>query len=57
MIEALMSRKRQGKAERMKSFEKARTRALARLWKGLDLQWKPAASRDALYRRGARKTS
>src|SRR3954447_7454601 len=32
-----------------KSFASARRRALARLRKGLDLQWSPPASRDALH--------
>jgi len=34
------------------SFTSARRRALARLRKGLDLQWTPPASRDALHDRG-----
>ena len=33
-------------------FTSARRRAVARLRKGLDLQWTPAASRDALHDRG-----
>ncbi len=37
---------------RRKSFTSARRRALARLGKGLDLQWTPPASRDALHDRG-----
>jgi len=35
-----------------RSFTSARRRAVARLRKGLDLQWTPAASRDALHDRG-----
>ena len=35
-----------------RSFTSARRRALARLGKGLDLQWTPPASRDALHDRG-----
>lgn len=35
-----------------RSFTSARRRALARLRKGLDLQWAPPASRDALHDRG-----
>jgi predicted XRE-type DNA-binding protein len=35
-----------------KSFTSARRRALARLRKGLDLQWTPPASWDALHDRG-----
>ena len=34
------------------SFTSARRRAVARLRKGLDLQWTPPASRDALHDRG-----
>jgi predicted XRE-type DNA-binding protein len=34
------------------SFRSARRRAVARLRKGLDLQWTPPASRDALHDRG-----
>jgi predicted XRE-type DNA-binding protein len=33
-------------------FSSARRRAVARLRKGLDLQWTPPASRDALHDRG-----
>jgi predicted XRE-type DNA-binding protein len=35
-----------------RSFTSARRRAVARLRKGLDLQWTPPASRDALHDRG-----
>ena len=35
-----------------RSFTSARRRAVARLRKGLDLQWTPPASRDALHERG-----
>ena len=35
-----------------RSFTSARHRAVARLRKGLDLQWTPPASRDALHDRG-----
>lgn len=40
-----------------RSFTSAKRRALARLGKGLDLQWTPPASRDALHdrRRGSRR--
>lgn len=37
-----------------RSFTSARRRAVARLRKGLDLQWTPPASRDALHDRGQR---
>ena len=35
-----------------RSFTSARRRAIARLRNGLDLQWTPPASRDALHERG-----
>jgi predicted XRE-type DNA-binding protein len=35
-----------------RSFTSARRQAVARLRKGLDLQWTPPASRDALHDRG-----
>lgn len=35
-----------------RSFTSARRRAVARLVKGLDLQWTPPVSRDALHERG-----
>jgi predicted XRE-type DNA-binding protein len=35
-----------------RSFTTAKRRAIARLRKGLDLQWTPPASRDALHERG-----
>jgi len=35
-----------------RSFTSARRRAVARLRKGVDLQWTPPASRDALHDRG-----
>ena len=35
-----------------RTFTSARRRAIARLRKGLDLQWTPPASRDALHDRG-----
>jgi predicted XRE-type DNA-binding protein len=38
--------------QRPESFTSARRRALARLRKGLDLQWTPPAFRDALHDRG-----
>ena len=34
-----------------KAFDRARRRALARLRKGLDLQWTPPKSRDELHER------
>jgi predicted XRE-type DNA-binding protein len=38
--------------QKPRSFSSARRRAVARLRKGLDLQWTPPASRDALHDRG-----
>ena len=40
-----------------KSFAAARRRALARLRKGLDLQWTPPRSREALHDRAARRNA
>jgi hypothetical protein len=40
--------------QKRRSFTAGR-RALVRLRNGLDLQWTPPASRDALHDRGARK--
>jgi len=37
-----------------RSFASARRRAVGRLRKGLDLQWTPSASRDALHERSTR---
>jgi len=36
---------------RQRLFERARRRALRRLYDGLDLQWTPQRSRDALHER------
>jgi predicted XRE-type DNA-binding protein len=38
--------------QKPRSFSSARRRAVARLRNGLDLQWTPPASRDALHDRG-----
>jgi predicted XRE-type DNA-binding protein len=38
--------------QRPRSFSAAKRRAVARLRKGLDLQWTPPASREALHDRG-----
>ena len=43
---------RKATTRQRRSFTSARRRAVARLRKGLDLQWTPAASRDALHDRG-----
>ena len=47
-----MARKPKATPRQRRSFTSARRRALARLGKGLDLQWTPPASRDALHDRG-----
>jgi predicted XRE-type DNA-binding protein len=47
-----MALKPKGTPRQRKSFASARLRALARLRKGLDLQWMPPTSRDALHDRG-----
>jgi putative addiction module component (TIGR02574 family) len=39
------------RAVRQRLFDRARRRALARLRDGLDLQWVPCGSREALHRR------
>jgi predicted XRE-type DNA-binding protein len=44
--------KQKASTRRRRSFASARSRAVARLRKGLDLEWKPPASRDALHDRG-----
>jgi predicted XRE-type DNA-binding protein len=47
-----MALKPKGTTRQRRSFTSARRRAVARLRKGLDLQWTPPASRDALHNRG-----
>jgi hypothetical protein len=37
----------------LKSYRRARTRALARLRDGMDLRWTPARSRDEIHERRA----
>ena len=44
--------KPQATTQQRRSFTSAKRRALARLRKGLDLQWTPPASRDTLHDRG-----
>jgi DnaJ-domain-containing protein 1 len=48
-----MTLKPEGSSRRRRSFTAARRRILARLRKGLDLQWTPANSQDELHDRGA----
>ena len=47
-----MAVKRKVTPRQHRSFTSARRRAVTRLRKGLDLQWTPPASRDALHDRG-----
>lgn len=47
-----MALKPKATTRQRRSFTSARRRAIARLRKGLDLQWTPPASRDALHDRG-----
>ena len=50
-----MALKPKAASRQRRSFTSAKRRGLARLRKGLDLQWTPPASRDALHDRGARE--
>ena len=50
-VSALVTDRLQSLVRERKAFERARRRALARLRKGLDLRWKPAASRHELHER------
>src|SRR4026208_902102 len=50
--ELQMTLKLKATPRQRKSFTSARRRALARRGRGLDLQWTPPASRDALHDRG-----
>jgi hypothetical protein len=47
-----MARKRKAADQQPKSFKTARRRALARLRRGLDLQWTPERIREKLHERG-----
>jgi hypothetical protein len=47
-----MARNRKAAAQKLKSFKMARRRALARLRRGLNLQWTPEQSREKLHTRG-----
>jgi predicted XRE-type DNA-binding protein len=49
-----MALKSKAAPRQRRSFTSARRRAVARLRKGLDLQWTPPASRDVLHDRGRR---
>jgi predicted XRE-type DNA-binding protein len=50
--ERKMAQKWNPASQRPRSFKKAGRRALARLRKGLDLQWTPDRSRERLHERG-----
>jgi hypothetical protein len=47
-----MVRNRKAAVQKLKSFTRARRRALARLRRGLTLQWTPEQSREKLHARG-----
>jgi hypothetical protein len=47
-----MARNRKAAVQKLKSFKRARRRALARLRRGLNLQWAPERSRERLHERG-----
>ena len=50
-LSALLTDRLEGIVRERKAFDKARRRALARLRKGLDLQWTPTKFRDELHER------
>ena len=50
-ISALLTDRLEALIRERKTFDKARRRALARLRDGLDLQWTPTESRDAMHER------
>jgi hypothetical protein len=50
-ISALLADRLEAIVRERKAFDRARRLALARLRDGLDLQWTPPASRDALHER------
>jgi len=50
-ISALLSDRLEALVRQRKAFDRARRRALARLRKGIDLQWTPPQSRDELHER------
>lgn len=50
-ISALLSNRLEEMVRQRKAFDRARRRALARLRRGLDLNWTPPASRDELHER------
>jgi hypothetical protein len=50
-ISALLTDRLEAIIRERKAFDQARRRALARLREGLDLQWRPAKSRDEVHER------
>ncbi len=50
-ISALLTDRLEALIRERKAFDRARRRALMRLRQGLDLQWKPAKSRDEIHER------
>jgi hypothetical protein len=50
-ISALLTDRLESLVRERKAFDQARRRALARLRKGLDLEWTPPKSRDELHER------
>lgn len=50
-ISAMLSAQLEAMVRQRKAFERARRRALARLRRGLDIQWTPPAARDELHER------
>jgi hypothetical protein len=50
-VSGLLAEKLEDIVRQRKGYDRARRRALARLRKGFDLQWKPPHSRDELHER------
>jgi hypothetical protein len=50
-ISAMLAARLEQIVRERKTYQRARKRALARLREGMDLQWKPAASRDEIHER------
>jgi len=48
-VSALLAARLEEVVRHRKTYERARKRALARLRRGLDLQWTPSRSRDELH--------
>jgi len=48
-VSALLAARLEEIVRHRKTYERARKRALARLRRGLDLQWTPSRSRDELH--------